>query len=324
MKNNPYHIVGVDVSKAHVDIYWNNKVHRVNNNESELTQWIQKRTFDVDNTLWVIEATGGHERRLFRVLQPLGHLIHQADGTKVCFFKRSRGIHAKTDAIDAQALHAYGETLYPQDIRPPLSSEQAHLQELLGRVQQLRKMKEAELRRREDYLGDMTRVSIEENIEHLNVQIKKFEDELEGLLKGDAELSSKRKLLLTVPGFGEITSRMFLIRLTELGKLKASAICALIGVAPMTKESGIRKRRGHIQHGRDQVRYPLYMGALSILRDDNPFSSYFKHLTGRGKAKKVAVVAVMRKMVVVACAVLEKKEPYCAEKVGVNACKRTT
>jgi len=285
--------VGIDVSQEYLDVASEGEgVFRVRNDEPAFASLVQMWQ-RVGPELIVLEASGGYERLAAGLLQRAG--LPVVNPRQVRDFARSTGQLAKTDAIDARVLAHFAEA-----IRPPVSrvssETQERLRELALRRRQLVEMMTSEKHRLSK--SPWTRGHIEKHLRWLGDELKQTEKDIKGVIESDPDLSAKAAILRSVPGVGSVMAATLLSSFSELGVLNRQEVAALAGVAPLNWDSGkLRGRRG-TWGGRAQVRTVLYMAALVASRRNPVFRVLYERLCAAGKPKKVALVAVMRKLIV--------------------------
>lgn len=306
-------IVGIDVSKDKLDIHVSseNKYFVIKNTQPSIASFMKNKLSKLgEPKLVVFESTGGYEKQLQLYLLRHSVPYHKAHPNKVYHFGKSRGYFAKTDRIDAQMLSQYGmqdEIVSDQQD----SEEQIKIQELSGRKTQLKEQIAKETQRlKHDYLNKIINRSIKRTIKMLQKELGLIEAELEALIITDEKLSKRRKLLKTVKGVGDEVSTLLITDLPELGFLSREEISSLVGVAPQTKDSGKKKGYRSISRGRFYVRKGLYMAALVASRYNPRMKLIYQKLLSQGKKKKVALVAVMRKMLIMMNAMLKNQTPW--------------
>ena len=301
--------VGIDVSKATLDVYIRpmGKAFQVANTEVEISHLVkQLKSYDLN--LIVLEATGGLETELVIQLQgallPVA-LINPRQGRD---FAKATGRLAKTDAIDAQILAHFGEAMKPQVLA--IESESARqLSELISRRRQLVEMQTAEKNRRTRARGRAL-ADIEAHIDYLDQRLKQLNQEIEELTQNNQQWIDKVNLLKTTPGIGQVISTTLVSDLPELGKLTAKQISRLVGVAPINHDSGQHKGKRMINGGRAHVRATLYMGAVVAMRHNPVIKVFYERLVERGKSKKLALTACVRKMLVILNAMVRDNLPW--------------
>jgi len=257
----------------------------------------------------VLEATGRYERPLARQLDRAGLPVAVINPRQSKRFAEALNVAAKTDAIDAVVLARYAKLVRPTP-RPPPPQTQADLGDLVVRRRQLIGMRTAESSRLEcRESGEVVR-SIRQTVAHLDRQIGSIAARIDEVILADARWRQKAELLQTVCGIGKTSSYSLVAELPELGCLNRRQIASLAGVAPFNRDSGARVGRGHIRSGREPVRRTLYMAALSAVRFNPQIRAFYRRLLGLGKAKMVALVAAMRKLLVVLNAVARTNTPW--------------
>ena len=257
----------------------------------------------------VCESTGGYERGVLEGLECSGIFVWVAHPLRVRALAQAYGQEAKTDALDAQMLSRYGEMFEPEDVHILSESEQS-LREVIRRREQLVSQRVQEKNRLEKGLRGMAR-----GIDRAAHRVAGRRDRASGscageLLRSDADLLERAKLYGSVMGVGEHTAGVLLTHLPELGRCSGKSLTALVGLAPWSKDSG--RKRGHrvIRGGRGAVRRALYMSALSAVRRAGQAQSFYERLRSKGKPFKVALVAVMRKMLLQLNAVARRRTPW--------------
>lgn len=298
---------GIDVSKNWLDIAINEQVFRIAQTKQSIYDFIKDNKKSFSKILAVLESTGGYENLATHCLSTSGLTVHVAHPNKVCAYAKACGRLAKTDKIDAKLLAAYGKFINADEIRDLPSKKQKKLQALGARLEQIKIMHHQESCRLGIAFSKVIKASHQQMLEFLKKEINKLEQKILELIKQDNELYEKYKLLLTMKGVGQTLAIMLLVDLPELGQANKKEIAALVGVAPITQQSGQKTGRAMIRYGRFGLRKVLYMGALSACRYDPKLKVFYERLVFAGKPKKVALVAVMRKMIVILNAMLCSK-----------------
>jgi transposase len=299
--------VGSDVSKAHLDV----AVHdqslgwQADNTDIGIAELV-KRLNSLHPTLIVLEATGGFEMVLVAELAAAPLPVVVTNPRCVRNFARSTGQLAKTDKLDAKMLAHFAAALRPEP-RPLPSEQEDQLTALLTRRRQIVDMLTVEKNRWHTVRAAM-RSDIEEHITWLTEKLAKLDADIDQFIQGSALWQEKAILLKSVPGVGRITASTLLAMLPELGTLNRQEIAALVGVAPVNKDSGRKHGKRRIFGGRATVRSVLYMAALSAKKHNPTIKKFYEHLLERGKEKKVALTACMRKLLVILNAMLRSKQ----------------
>jgi transposase len=272
--------------------------------------------------LIVLEATGGYERKLVAALGAQGLPVVVINPRQVRDFAKSTGELAKTDQIDAHVLADFAARIRPE-IKPLPSEEQEELKELLTRHEQLIQMLVAEKSRLLQAEGQGRRQSlrrkIRNHIRFLERELKLLDSDLDDTLKKSDIWREKDELLQSVPGVGKGTARILLGLVPELGTVSAREITNLVGVAPLNRDSGSFRGSRHIAGGRGRVRAALYMAALVGTRRNPVVKSLYQRLLAAGKPKKVALVACMRKLLIVLNQIVKTRTRWQAPIVPTTA-----
>jgi transposase len=296
---------GIDVAKQHLDLCCQDLERRVDNDApgwNELIANLKGRKVD----LVVVEASGGYERGLVCALQGAGIDVARVNPRQAHDFAKSMGVLAKTDRIDARCLRDFADVLSRHEQRAkyilaPQEAQRELLGALMTRRRQLLEMRTAEAQRMELANARAAR-SIRAVLKTLERQIADIEHDVDQHL--DKHFKAQRKLLESVKGVGTVTTLALLAALPELGKLARRPISKLAGVAPLADDSGQRRGKRRIWGGRAEVRTALYMATLSAMRYNPAVASTYQRLLAAGKPKKVAMVACMRKLLIILNAIM--------------------
>ena len=258
--------------------------------------------------LVVLEPTGGYELEPLCALWQAELPVAVVNPRQIRDFGRSLGKLAKTDLLDAELIARYAQTVRPP-VRPLLDEEQQQLQSLVVRRRQLVETRATEQARKHLAKGRV-RASIESLIAHLTQQIDELDEQLQQLVEEHPAWHKHDELLQSVQGVGDVTSATMIALLPELGTLNRKQISALVGVAPLNRDSGRKQGKRQIWGGRAAVRAGLYMATLAATRCNAQLSAYMQQLRQRGKPFKVAMVACMRKLLCILNAMLRDGRPY--------------
>jgi transposase len=292
--NNAVVYAGVDVAKATLQLHLQGQQHEFSNTPKGLHQLcahLQK----VPSVHVVCEATGGYERAMVRVLHQGQIPVSVTNPARVRAAAQAQGERAKTDQIDARGLTDYGQRYQPEPT-PPTSATQDRLVALTQWLKQLIHGRALAKTQAEHHQEPFVRRQHAKLLTHLQSQIEMVEKQIEALLAQDAALQQRVTCLDQIPGVGPRTAWMVLAHMPELGRLNRQEVGALAGLAPWTRESGAMKGRRCIGGGRPEVRLALYMAALSAARCNPVLRALYKHLRAQGKLPKVALTAVMRRL----------------------------
>jgi transposase len=259
--------------------------------------------------LIVLEATGGYERTIVAALGAAGLPVVVINPRQVRDFAKAMGRLAKTDAIDAQVLAEFGAKVQPA-LRPLPTTEQEELRAVLARADQVQQMLVAEKARLLQAVGrarQPLRKKITRHIAFLERELRELDADLDDQLRQSPVWREQDDLLQSVPGIGSKTARTLLAVLPELGTVSAAEIAKLAGVAPMNRDSGTLRGKRHIGGGRARIRAALYMATLTGVRYNTVIQRLYQRLVHAGKPKMVALVACMRKLLVIVNAMLKTK-----------------
>lgn len=302
-------IVGMDVSKARLDYayYGAKESAHVDNQEGGIAKFVAEcKARQV--SLVVVEATGSLEMPVVAALLAAGIPTAVTNPRQVRDFAKGLGKLAKTDKIDAHTLAEFGFTVKPRVYTMPSEAAQA-LEALLTRRSQIIEMQTRE-RLRLHSVHASQRARLEKHIEWLKDELEQINSELDHAVSQSETWKAKDKLYRSVPGVGRVLSTVLLARLPELGLLNSKQIAALVGVAPLNRDSGQWRGRRMIFGGRNEIRSPLYMAALSASRFNPTISAFFNRLIKAGKSPKVALTACMRKLLVILNAMAKHGTPW--------------
>jgi transposase len=301
--------VGIDVSKDRLDIavLGERQEKHVDNTSQGITQlveWMQK----LQPKLIVVEATGGYQRAVVEALFWAGLAVAVVNPARVRQFARACGLLAKTDKLDAQVLAVFGERVQPRRYESK-SEAGKQLSALLVRRRQLDEMLKAEQNRLRTISASL-RGSVERIVACLKEEKKTLDTQIQQFVAEQEAWQEQQEILSSAPGVGKVTTATLLAELPELGKMDRKKIAALVGVAPMNSDSG--KKRGYrkTKGGRGDVRSVLYMATLVATRYNPLIRAQYQHFLKRGKLKKVALTACMRKFLTILNAMLRAKQPF--------------
>lgn len=301
--------VGIDVSKDTLDIAvlgekqsW--QMENTSKGIDELVQWMQ----ELQPELIVVEATGGYQRNGVDALFHAGLTVAVVNPARVRQFARACGLLAKTDKLDAQVLAVFGQRVQPKWYEGKSEAEK-QLSALLVRRKQLEEMLKAEQNRLRTIVPNL-RGSVERIIAILKEEKKRLEEQIEQFLNEQKAWQEQREILSSAPGVGKVTTATLLADLPELGKMDRKKIAALVGVAPMNYDSGRKRGYRKTKGGRTDVRSVLYMSTLVATRYNPLIRTQYQQLLKRGKLKKVALTACMRKFLTILNAMVRDQQPF--------------
>jgi transposase len=307
----PQVYVGIDISKDRLDLCLMPGDRRLTfSNDTEGLSQLADRLSKEVSPLIVMEATGGYDVPIAGALLSKGLPAAIVNPRRVRDFARAMGRLAKTDSIDSHVLARFAQKLKPP-IRALPNEKERFIRELVSRRQQLVDVRTAEKNRLHKAFLPQVKKSIQLIIDTVNEQILEIEKELDDEIKGNPVWNEKDQLIQSVPGVGPNTARILLAALPELGMLSGKQIASLVGVAPFNRDSGKTRGRRMISGGRISVRNLLYMAALVASRHNKIIREFYSRLRKSGKTGKVALVACIRKLIVILSAMLKKKQPFC-------------
>ena len=306
--------IGVDVSKSWLDVHVNpsGDSFRVEYTASGLEQLVS-RLSKLRSGLLVLEATGKYEAVAAASLASSGFKVAVVNPRQVRNFAHATGRLAKTDRLDAEAIALFGEAVKPK-VRPLPNEQEAQFSELLARRRQLIEMLVSENNRLKGVASRKVGRSIKVHITWLKGALGRADDDLSDAVESSPVWRAKEALLRSVPGVGKVTSITLLAGLPELGSLSSKEIASLVGVAPMNRDSGLMRGKRTISGGRSAVRTALFMAALVASRRSPQLAPFYQRLVEGGKPKKVALVAVMRKLLITLNAVIARGTPWLPQK----------
>jgi transposase len=301
--------VGIDVSKAWLDlaVHEQTEVKRFSNNDAGIIELVEYLK-GLKPTLIVLEPTGGFEMLVVAELTRTGLPVVAVNARRIRSFARAIGQLAKTDKLDARVLAFFAATIRPV-VRELRSEDEEQLTALLTRRRQVVEMLTVEKNRLVTVRAKM-RSDIEAHVEWLEKSLEELDKEIEDFVKGSPVWQAKDALLQSVPGVGPVTSATMLGMLPELGKLNRQEIAALVGVAPINKDSGNKRGSRRVYGGRAEVRSVLFMCVMAAKRYNPVIARFYERLVKAGKEKKVALTACMRKLLVILNSMMHNKEQW--------------
>ena len=292
--------VGVDVCKERLDVHMHPTGHSLSvANSRDGIRHLRRALDRAEVALVVMEATGKFHRQVQRTLSQAEVPVAVVNPARARLFAEARGTLAKTDRIDARMLAIMGQALDPQ-ARPPAPARIEALQELVrarsAAVRDLTGLKNRRSAAQTPYL----RAELRRQIGNLERSVARLTAEVERRIADDPALQRRHRILLSIPGIGPAVAAVLLADCAELGTLSAKTAAALAGLAPIARDSGHTRGQRHIRGGRRSIRNALYMAALSAARANPDLKAVFLRLRANGKKPKVALTAVMRKLIILA------------------------
>lgn len=302
--------VGIDVAKAHLDVHVRPSGEAFSvPRDAESVARLADRLKALCPVVVVLEATGGFETIVAASLGSAGLPMAVINPRQIRSFARAIGQLAKTDALDAAVIAQFAEAVKPEP--RPLADEQTRiLSELVARRRQLVEMMTAERNRRPRLSRKHLIKALDRHLAMLQKDLSEIERDIDTTIRGMPIWREREELMTSVPGVGPTLARTLLADVPELGTLDRKQIAALIGVAPLNWDSGTYRGRRTTWGGRSKVRAVLYMAALVASRHNPTLKSFYQRLIRAGKAKKLALVAVMRKLLTILNAIVRDQTPW--------------
>ena len=298
--------VGIDIAKYKIDVFYSGKNYTLKNCKPELKLFFETLP---NKSKVVMEATGKYHRLSQKILHDLNIDVMLINPFQSRNFAKAMNVICKTDKVDAKILSFFGEKM---DFKPTeiATKSEIKIQELSRHLDDLCKVK-ISLNLRLDNADSFVAKSLKTIIKKLKTEIEKAKKELEIIVNKDSELKRKCSLLETIPGIGKQTAIMLLSNLKELGKLDRNKITALAGLAPRNNESGTHKGRRYVRGGRVEIRSHLFMPVLGAATQHNKrLNKFYNGLIERGKDKKLALIACMRKLIIWANMIIATGEEW--------------
>lgn len=303
-------VVGIDVSKAKLDFAVTGQaVSRQVNYDSPGLDTLIRICRRAHASLVVLEATGGLERRLVHALADAELPFHVANPRQVRDLARALGRLAKTDTIDARMLAEYGQRLQPKPHVLPDENRQK-LRDLSARHQQLSGMHAAEMNRLKACHDHAVERMIREHIAFLDQQIQQVAEQMDALIDEDEAMVRHTAVIESTPGLGRLTARRLIADLPELGRCSPRQIAKLVGLAPINRDSGTMRGKRTTGGGRHTVRKQLYMPTLVATRHNPAIRTMYQRLVAAGKPKMLALVACMRKLLILLNAMIRENKTW--------------
>lgn len=302
--------VGVDVCKDWLDVYFHPiaKTLRVANDRNG-SKRLKRECESLAVARVVMEATGKYHRLAHRSLHAAGLPVAVVNPLRSRLFAEALGALAKTDQIDARILAVMGERLDPA-ARPPTTEAMEELQELVRARQSAVAEKTALSNQRGEARTVFLRKELKQLMTKLEDHIASLDKEIARRIEGDEALAARYRILLSIKGIGPVVATTLLVCLEEIGACSKKGVAMLAGLAPFACDSGGKSGQRCIRGGRAHVRSALYMAAIAAARSNPDLAAFYKRLREKGKAAKVAITAVMRKLVVIANALIKENRNW--------------
>lgn len=288
--------IGIDVSKLHLDLHQQQQASQIPNTAQAIRRWLKSLP---PEAVLVCEASGGYESLLIALAHAVHRPVARLNARQVRDFAKAKGRLAKTDKLDAQILVGFAEAFHPEPLRLPLPLQQElaslvkHRTHLLTQITQNRNLTET--------LADKKLIAlVARTVAFLRKQVDQIETLMADKIARSPELTTKVQRLQLVQGIGNFSATALVALMPELGSLSDTQAAALAGVAPFNRDSGQHRGQRQIAGGRAQVRSILYMAALVAARHNPVLKTLYGRLLANGKAKKLALTVLMRKLIVLA------------------------
>jgi transposase len=301
--------IGIDVSKAHLDIALSNNssFFRLSNDQGG-HRALLKLLPAKKRTLIILEASGGYEKSIANFLRNKKYNVAIVNAKRVRDFAKASGKLAKTDLIDAHVIMEFGRAFNPTAQPPQTNDEEARTSNINRRAQLVKMI--AMEKQHAEQASEVHRKQIRKHIEYLEKDLRNLEETLKLQFIKDPAMQEKLSRLDGIKGVGEVVAMTVLQHMPELGKLSHREISALAGVAPYNRDSGQKKGKRETWGGRAAVRAMLYMAVLSAKRSNVAIKQFYDGLIARGKLKKVAIVACMRKLIIIMNAMMRDNSSW--------------
>ncbi len=310
--------VGIDVSKKQLDTYLYplGKKKQFSNDENGFVKLIEMLESLENVDIVAFEASGGYERSLLLTLQEKKFKAWRIEPKRVKGFIRSEGVLVKTDSSDAKMIARFAAEKASQYL--PITTTQAdfQLQAWINRKEAIVQMISAEKTRLHQTNDPVVEKSIRRHLEYLEAEKLELEKNIDNAIKNDDDWRSKSKILQSAPGIGKGISAMLIAFLPELGKVDNKKIAAIVGVAPYTRQSGTFKGKAMVSGGRFSVRKITYMAAVNAVSKTHDWGKFYRKLVSRGKSGKVALIAVVRKILTTLNSLVRDNRLWAPERVN--------
>ena len=301
--------IGIDISKDTLDVHWlsDGRHARLGNDKAGLAAL--RRGLGKVPVRIVYEATGRYHRDLEAALGPAGHALVKVNPARARRFAQAISQGAKTDGVDAAMLARMGAVL-DLEAKPVRSCSMHEIRELHVARIGLVKDRTACRNRLHGARNKVVLAQLRARLKQVEKQIEQIDAELHRLIAGDPDLARRFEILLSVPGIGRVAAAAMIVEMPELGSMDGKQAASLAGLAPIPRESGVWKGKSRIGGGRHQLRRALYMPALVAIRHNWQLGEVYQTLCNAGKPAKVAITAVMRKLIILANALIRDNRKW--------------
>tara|TARA_R110001599_G_C12135366_1_gene650136 strand:+ start:177 stop:1142 length:966 start_codon:yes stop_codon:yes gene_type:complete len=302
-------VVGIDVSKDSLDLF-----HTINGQQQKIAyqqdslKLLARQIIKLNATV-VMEATGGYEKKLVKYLQSQGIACAVVNPKLIRDFARACGKLEKNDAIDARIIASFGQMMQPRTMGK-IDQNREKLKLLATRREQVQSMINQESNRQQQIEDRQIRALIQRAIQLYQKQLKKLDNEMLKVIEADQDMKEKSKILLSAKGVGPTTTANLIAGLPELGQLNRQQIAKLVGLAPLVRDSGKFKGQRRTYAGRSQIRRILYMATLVATRWNSRIKAFYLSLLERGKPKKLAITACMRKFITILNSMMKNNQTW--------------
>jgi transposase len=302
--------VGIDVAKDRLDVHVrpSDEAFAVARDGEGLAVLVE-RLQGLAPQIVVVEATGGFEVTVAAALAGAAIPLAVVNPRQIRDFARAMGQLAKTDALDARAIARFAEAIKPEP-RPVPDDQARELSELVQRRRQVVEMMAMERNRRRQLTQRRLIKGVDRVLAMLQKELSELEEDLDDAIRGTPAWREAEDLLKSVKGVGDIVARTLIADLPELGTMGRKQIAALVGIAPLNRDSGTIRGRRTIWGGRAKVRAALYMAALVASQRNPRLAAFYQRLIAAGKPKKLALTALMRKLLTILNAILRDRRPW--------------
>jgi transposase len=302
--------IGIDVAKQYFDLHClkTGQDQRMENSTDGIRQCVALCS-KIHPELIVMEATGGYELTLASTLQSEGFAVAIVNPRRIRDFARAAGQIAKTDTLDARIIARFAATLQPMPTEQ-INENTQKLKAMVARRNQLVGLHTAESNRLEHANTRNIQRSIAAVLKVIQAQLKNIDRQIEEHIRNTPQLQQRAENIDSVPGIGPTTAHMLVTELPELGQLNRRQIAALVGIAPIARDSGTFRGKRMTGGGRKNIRSRLFMPTLVAVRHNPVLKAYYTRLVSQGKCKMVALVAAMRKMICILNAMLKNNQKW--------------
>ena len=302
-------VVGVDVSKETLDLYFTeNGQHKKIAYQDDSLKLLARQIVKLNATV-VMEATGGYEKKLVKYLQSQGIACAVVNPKLIRDFAKACGKLEKNDAIDARIIASFGQMMQPRTMGK-IDRNREKLKLLATRREQVQSMINQESNRLQQIDDRQIQVLMKQAIQFYQKQLKKLDNEMLKVIEADQSMQQKSRILLSAKGIGPTTTANLIAGLPELGKLNRQQIAKLVGLAPIVRDSGTFKGQRRIGAGRSQLRRILYMATLVATRWNSRVKAFYLSLLAKGKPKKLAITACMRKFLTILNSMMKNNQTW--------------